>query len=66
MSAGYTADLSIIQALSFSGHTRESIFQVRHREESKKFICVDGGDRTHDPKTHGVSTTPFVKVLVGH
>ena len=33
---------------------------------SEKFIIVDGGDRTHDPKTHGLSTTPFVKVLVGY
>ena len=27
----------------------ESIFQVRHGE-NLKFIFVDGGDRTHDPK----------------
>ena len=33
---------------------------------SEKFIIVDGGDRTHDPKTHGLSTTPFVKELVGY
>ena len=26
----------------------------------KKFIIVDDGIRTHDPKTHGLSTTPFV------
>ena len=25
---------------------------------------VDGGIWTHDPKSHGMSTTPFVKVLV--
>ena len=35
--------------------------------KSEKFIIiVDGGDRTHDPKTHGLSTTPFVKELVGY
>ena len=26
---------------------------------------MDGGSRTHDPKTHVLPTTPFVKVLVG-
>ena len=30
------------------------------------FIIVAGGVRTHDPKTHGLSTTPFVKELVGY
>ena len=34
--------------------------------KSDKFIIVDGGDRTHDPKAHGLSTTPFVKELVGY
>ena len=29
------------------------------------FRNVDGGIRTHDPKTHVLSTTPFVKVLGG-
>ena len=40
------------QAVSFPGDTRESIFQVRHGngENLKKFVSVDGGDRTHDPK----------------
>ena len=33
--------------------------------KSEKFIIVDGGDRTHDPKTHGLSTTPFVKIIRG-
>ena len=33
--------------------------------KSEKFIIVDGGDRTHDPKTHGLSTTPFVKEFSG-
>ena len=32
-------------------------------ESLKKFIIVDGGTRTHDPKTHSLSTTPFVKEL---
>ena len=32
----------------------------------KGFIIVDGGIRTHYPKTHGMSTTPFVKELVGY
>ena len=26
--------------------------------KSEKFIIVDGGDRTHNPNTHGLSTTP--------
>ena len=34
--------------------------------KSENFIIVDGGDRTYDPKTHGLSTTPFVKELVGY
>ena len=58
-----------IQAVLLPGDTREkeSIFQVRHGKKPEKFIIiVDGGDRTHDPKTHGLSTTPFVKVLAGH
>ena len=33
---------------------------------STSAIIVDGEIRTHDPKTHGLSTTPFVKVLVGY
>ena len=39
------------------------MFQDRHGENLKQFIIVDGGDRTHDPKTHGLSTAPFVKVF---
>ena len=35
------------------------------QQKSEKFIFVDGGDRTHHPKTHGLSTTLFAKVLVG-
>ena len=33
--------------------------------KSENFIVVDGGDRTHDPKTHNLSTTPFVKLISG-
>ena len=54
-----------VQAVSFSGYTGESIFQVRHGECLKKLLLVDGGIQTHDPKTHGLSTTPFVKKLDG-
>ena len=33
--------------------------------KSEKFIIVDGGDRTQDPKTHDLSTTPFDKDFSG-
>ena len=36
------------------------------KPEIVKFIMVDGGIRTHDPKKHGLSTTPFVKELKGY
>ena len=55
-----------MQADSFPGDTGESNFQVRHGESLKKFIIVDSGIRTHDSKKHGLSTTPFAKVLVGY
>ena len=32
----------------------------------KFIIIVDGGIQTHDPKTHDLSTTPFVEELVGY
>ena len=32
----------------------------------KKFIVVDVGFELTTLKTHGLSTTPFVKVLVGY
>ena len=45
------------------------------REDRSKFdegkavkfyeLLVDGGIRTHDPKTHGLSTMPFVKEMWG-
>ena len=42
-------------------------FQLIYARPLYKFIIiVDGGNRTHDPKTHGLSTTPFVKILVGY
>ena len=59
------ADLSIIQAVSYPGDTGESIFQVRHGESLKKFIIVDVGFEPTTQKKHGLSTTPFVKELVG-
>ena len=48
--------------------TREKpcIFQVRHGESLKKFIMVDVGLEPTIKKKHGLSTTPFVKVLVGY
>ena len=55
-----------IQAVSFPGDAeKESIFQVRHGESLKKFVVVDGGIQTEHSKAHGLSTTPFVKELVG-
>ena len=60
-SAGYKGGLVNIQAISFPGYTGESIFQVRHRESLKKFIMVDVGLEPTVEKTHGLSTTPFVK-----
>ena len=29
------------------------------------FFFVNSGDRTHDPKTYSLSTTPFVTVVCG-
>ena len=49
-SAGYTGGRVHTQAVSFPGYTGKNIFQVRHGECLKKFIIVDGGIRTHDPK----------------
>ena len=41
-------------------------FKFDMDEESlKKYMIVDGGIRTHDPKTHDLSTTPFVEELEG-
>ena len=49
----------------FPGYTEESNFQVRHGENLKKCIKVDVGFKPTTPNTHGLSTTPFLKVLVG-
>ena len=45
---------------------RGEFLQIRHGERLKKFIMVDGEVRTHDPKNHGLLTSPFVKELVGY
>ena len=55
-----------IQTFSFPGYTGESIFQVRHGESLEKFIMVDVELEPTILKTHGLSTTPFVKILVGY
>ena len=34
-------------------------------EKSEKVYYGGCGDRTHDPKTHGLSTMPFVKDFSG-
>ena len=67
-SAGYTGGPGVnIQAVSFPGDSGESIIQARlHREILKKFIMVDVGLEPETQKTHGLSTTPFVKVSVGY
>ena len=64
-SAGYRGGRVNIQVVSFSGYTGESIFQVRHGKYRKSLLLADSGIRTHDPKTHGLSTTPFVNELEG-
>ena len=66
MSAGFTGGPVNIQAVSLPGYTGESIFQVRHGENLKKFIMVDVGVEPTTQKTYGLSTTPFVEVLVGY
>ena len=56
--------MSIIQAVSFPGDTVPGrVFFDIHGENLKSLLFVDGGDRTHDPKIHGLSTTSFVKEL---
>ena len=47
------------------GYRGEYVSSSTHGESLREFIVVDGGIRTHDPKTHDLSTTPFVKELVG-
>ena len=62
-SAGYTG--GPVQAVSFPGDTGENIYQVRHGESLKKVIMVDVGIEPTTQKTHGLSTTPFVKEISG-
>ena len=61
----YGGPLSISKPFHFLGIPGRVFFKF-DMGKSEKFIIVDGGDRTHDPKTHGLSTTPFVKDLVGY
>ena len=67
-SAGITGGRVNIQAVSFPGYYEESIFQVRHGwGEGQQFIVNSGGwrIRTHGPKEHGLSTTPFCQGISG-
>ena len=59
----YTGGPVNTQAASFSGYTVENIFQVRHGESLKEFIMVEVGFEPTTQKTHGLPTTPFVKVI---
>ena len=59
------ADVPISTRFHFLGIPGRIFFQVRHGESRKSLLLVDGGIQTHDPKTHGLSTTPFVKKLEG-
>ena len=63
---GIRADVSTIRAVSFPGYTGEDIVQVWHGESLNKFIMVDVGLGPTTQKSHGLSTTPFVKELVGY
>ena len=40
-------------------------FSSSTRGKSEKFIIVDGGDRTHDPKNHGPAVDATCKVIGG-
>ena len=42
----------------------KSIFQVRHGENLKSLLLWTVGIEPTTPKTHGLSTTPFVKVIM--
>ena len=64
-SAGYTRGPVNTLAIPFPGNTGESMFQVRHGASRKRLLLVDGGVRTHDPKTHSLPTTSFVEELEG-
>ena len=65
-SAGYTGGPINIQAVSFPEDTTESIFQVLHGESRQSLLLWMVGIEPTTQKTHGLSTTPFVKVLVGY
>ena len=45
------ADVSISTRLHFLGISGRLYFQVRHGKRRKSLKLVDGGIRTHDPKT---------------
>ena len=64
-SAGYRADLCQYPSRFISWGYQGEYFSSSTRGKSEKFMIVDGGDRTHDPKIHGLSTTPFVKEISG-
>ena len=40
-------------------------FQVRREERRKSVLLVDGGLRTHDPKTYGPADDAIFKELEG-
>ena len=56
--------LQISKRLHFLGITGRVFFKIDKGKVVNVFV-VDGDIRTHDPKTHGLSTTSFVKELVG-
>ena len=64
-SVEYTDGRVNICAVPFNMNTGDSMFRVRHWESREALLLVDDGSRTHDPKTHGPSTTPFAKELGG-
>ena len=57
--------MSISKRFHYPGYTGETNFQVRHGESLKKFIIVDGGIRTHDPKTHGSADDAICEGISG-
>ena len=63
-SAGYAADLCQYPSRFISWGYQGEFFQVRHGENLKSFLLWMVG--IEHQKTHGLSTTPFVKELVGY
>ena len=61
----YGLTCQYVQGVLFRGCTGESILHVRHGENLKKIIMVDVGFEPTTQYTHGLSTTPFLKVIVG-